>query len=100
MNDGMRPGHSVLRRRLAVGFSGSKGSEEGFSEGVLSRGSREGTQKAETRLFESTTRLGVRPLKTSIKWRNFKVILIFECSCPSVIPLACTYHWGQNDYIT
>ena len=31
--------------------------EEGFLEGVLRRGFREGTQKAETRLFESTTPL-------------------------------------------
>ena len=42
-----------------MGFKGrkgsKKGSKKGFLEGVLRRGCQEGTSKAETRVFESTT---------------------------------------------
>ena len=46
---------------LAVGFRGRKSSEKGSWKELSEKGLREGTWKAETRLFKSTTRFRVWP---------------------------------------
>ena len=45
----------VLRRCLALGSTGRKGSEKGSQKVFSEGGFRKGTQKAETRLFAGTT---------------------------------------------
>ena len=56
------------------GFRGKKGSEKGFLEGVLRKGVREGTSKAETRLP------GVRP-----RWRAPYIHRVQETVCLQTI---------------
>ena len=55
----------VLRRCLAAGFKGRKGSEMRSLKGTLWRGFREGTSKAETRPCDSTTPLRGHPALSS-----------------------------------